>query len=216
MASYHRETKRIVGVTDDFHYLGMQEMVDPLILDIENSLMNTITLSIKVTDMSELMHFIRSKWTDHFPGVPFEFAFLDQNFEAVYRYEERMGRLLGIITGLGFAIACLGLFGLTSFVTRQKTKEIGIRKVLGASDADIVSLLSKKFITLILFAILLALPLAWYGSTLWLQDFAYRITVPWLAFIFASSGALLVALATISIHALRVANSNPATALRNE
>jgi putative ABC transport system permease protein len=109
------------------------------------------------------MRFIRTTWDEHFPGVPFEHSFLDENFDREYRYEEQMGRMLGIITTLGFSIACLGLFGLASFIARNRTKEIGIRKVLGASTANIVAMLSKKFLLLVLISIIIASPVAWYS-----------------------------------------------------
>jgi putative ABC transport system permease protein len=216
MASYHRMAKRIIGVTGDFHYRGMQVAVEPLVMDIENSLFETITLSVRVENMNELMRFVRSKWNEHFPGVPFAYSFLDENFDREYRYEDRMGRLLGIITGLGFVIACLGLFGLATFFARYRTKEIGIRKVLGASTSDIVAMLSKKFVLLILVSIVVASPLAWYSMNKWLQDFAYRIQMPLFVFIVAAGGALALAAATVSIQGLRAAVADPSTSLRNE
>ncbi len=215
-ASYHRINKRIIGITDDFHYRGMQEMVEPLVMDIENSLFEAITLSIRVKNMNNLMRFIRTTWDEHFPGVPFEYSFLDENFDREYRYEDRMGKLLGIITSLGFFIACLGLFGLASFVARSRIKEIGIRKVLGASTTNIVTMLSKRFILLILISILIASPIAWYSINKWLQDFAYRIDIGLFVFFVAAVGALVIALTTVSIQGIRAAVVNPVNSLRNE
>jgi putative ABC transport system permease protein len=216
MASYHREIKRIVGVTDDFHFRGMQEVVEPLVMDIENSLFSAITLTIRVENMNELMRFVRDKWDDHFPGVPFEYSFLDESFDRVYRYEDRMGKLLGIITTLGLVIACLGLFGLASFFAQFRKKEIGIRKVLGASTSDIVAMLSKKFVLLILISIVVASPLAWFSMNKWLQDFAYRIHMSPAAFLLAAGGALVLAVATVSMQGIRAAVANPSQSLRNE
>jgi len=216
MASYHRINKRIIGITDDFHYRGMQEVVEPLVMDIENSLFEAITLSIRVENMNDLMRFIRSTWNNHFPGVPFEYSFLDESFDREYRYEDRMGKLLGIITTLGFFIACLGLFGLASFVARNRTKEIGIRKVLGASTANIVTMLSKRFVLLILISVIIASPIAWYSMHKWLQDFAYRINMNLIVFFVAAAGALVIALATVCIQGIRAAVVNPANSLRNE
>ncbi len=215
-ASYHRINKRIIGITDDFHYRGMQEVVEPLVMDIENSLFETITLSLRVENMNDLMRFIRSTWNEHFPGVPFEYSFLDESFDREYRYEEQMGRMLGIITTLGFLIACLGLFGLASFVARNRTKEIGIRKVLGASTPNIVAMLSKKFILLVLISIIIASPIAWYSMNSWLQDFAYRINMNLFVFFVAAVVALAIALATVSIQGIRAAMANPVNSLRNE
>jgi len=216
MAHYHRMTKRIIGVTDNFHYRGMQEVVEPLIMDIEDSLMNTITLSIRVENMNDLMRFIKEKWNEHFPGVPFEYSFLDENFNREYRYEDQMGRLLGIVTTLGFVIACLGLFGLASFVAQCRKKEIGIRKVLGASTSNIVSMLSKKFILLVFISVIIASPVAWYSMNKWLQDFAYRIHMNGVVFLIAAGGAFAIAILTVSIQGIRVAVDNPVNSLRNE
>jgi putative ABC transport system permease protein len=216
MASYHRINKRIIGVSDDFHYRGMQEVVEPLIMDIENSLFEVITLSIRVENMNNLMRFVRSTWDDHFPGVPFEYSFLDESFDREYRYEEQMGRLLGIITTLGLFIACLGIFGLASFFTQFRKKEIGIRKVLGASTSDIVAMLSKKFVLLILISVVVASPIALFSMNKWLQDFAYRIHMPPAVFLVAAGGALALAVATVSIQGIRAAVANPSQSLRNE
>ncbi len=216
MAHYHRKTTRIVGVTDDFHFVGMHDAVEPYILDIENSLFSTITLSIRVENMKDLMAFVEKKWNTHFPGVPFEYSFLDENFDRLYRYEQQMSKLLGIITSLGFVIACLGLFGLASFIVRRRTKEIGIRKVLGASTTDIISMLSRKFVLLILASIVLAFPLAFFAMNKWLQDFAYRIELTGLVFVIAAVGALAIAIATVSFQGLRAASANPVNSLRDE
>ncbi len=215
-AHYHRLWKTIVGVVEDFHYRGMREAVEPLLLDIEPSLMNTITLSIRPANMSSLMNHIRTTWEEHFPGVPFVYTFLDENFDRLYRYEARMGQLLGITTTLGLVIACLGLFGLTYFVVNFRKKEIGIRRVLGASPTNIVSMLSKRFAGLVFISALLAGPLAWYAMTRWLQDFAYRVDLGWFVFAAASLGALLIAMGTVSLQGLRAAHVNPANSLRNE
>ena len=216
MASYHRMNKRIIGITDDFHYRGMQEKVEPLVMDIENSLFEAITLSIRVENMNNLMRFIQKTWDDHFPGVPFEYAFLDESFDREYRYEDRMGNLLRIITTLGFVIACLGLFGLASFVARSRKKEIGIRKVLGASTSDIVIMLSQRFVLLILISIIIASPIAWFSMNKWLQDFAYRIDITAFVFFVAAAGALAIALATVGLQGFRAAVANPADSVRDE
>jgi len=215
-AHYHRRWKTIVGVVEDFHYRGMREVVEPLLLDIEPSLMNTITLSIKPTNMASLMRHINTTWETHFPGVPFVYTFLDENFDRVYHYEAQMGRLLGITTTLGLIIACLGLFGLAYFVANFRKKEIGIRRVLGASTVNVVTMLSKRFAVLVLISVVLAAPLAWYAMTRWLQDFAYRVDLGWFVFAAAALGALVIATGTVSLQGLRAAHGNPANSLRNE
>ena len=216
MASYHRLNKRIIGITDDFHYRGMQEMVEPLVMDIESSLFEAITLSIRVENMNALMQFIRDIWDDHFPGVPFEYSFLDESFDREYRYEQQMSRLLGIITALGFLIACLGLFGLASFIARSRRKEIGIRKVLGASTSDIIAMLSKRCVQLILLSIIIAVPVAWFSMNKWLQDFAYRIKLTGVVFVITAVGAMAIALATVAFQGVRAASANPINSLRDE
>jgi putative ABC transport system permease protein len=215
-AHYHRQTKSIVGITENFHVRGMQEVVEPLLLDIENSLFDTITLSIRIENMNKLLGFIEKTWNSHFPDVPFEYSFLDESFGREYLYEEQMGKLLGLITTMGFIIACLGLFGLASFIARYRTKEIGIRKVLGASVLDIVSLLSKDFVLLVVFSILIACPIAWFAMDKWLQDFAYRINFNFMVFFIAAAGALIIALGTVSLHGFRAALSDPVNSLRDE
>ncbi len=215
-ASYHRKFKRIVGITDNFHYRGMRELVDPMIMDIEDSLFSTITLSVRIEKLQDVMQHVEQTWQEHFPGVPFEYSFLDENFDREYRYEAQMSQLLGIITTLGFVIACLGLFGLASFVVRYRTKEIGIRKVLGASPANIVGMLSKKFVWLILGSIVIASPLAFFAMNTWLQDFAYRIHMTGVIFLIAAGGALAIALATIGMQGVRAAAANPVDSLRDE
>ncbi|MGD9344816.1 MAG: FtsX-like permease family protein, partial [Candidatus Aminicenantes bacterium] len=216
MAHYHRITKRIVGVTDNFHFVGMHDAVEPYILDIENSLFSTITLSIRVENMRDMMAFVEKKWNTHFPGVPFEYSFLDENFDRLYRYEAQMSKLLGIITSLGFVIACLGLFGLASFVVRRRTKEIGIRKVLGASTSDIINMLSRKFLILILVSIVVSFPMAYFAMNKWLQDFAYRVELTGFVFVIAAAGAFAIALATVSLQGIRAATANPVNSLRDE
>jgi len=215
-AHYHRRWKTIVGVVEDFHYRGMREVVEPLLLDIEPSLMDTITLSIKPMNMASLMRHINTIWEEHFPGVPFVYTFLDENFDRVYHYEAQMGRLLGITTTLGLVIACLGLFGLAYFVANFRKKEIGIRRVLGASPTNIVAMLSKRFTVLVLISVAVAAPLAWYAMTRWLQDFAYRVDLGWFVFAAAALGALVIATGTVSLQGLRAAHGNPANSLRNE
>jgi putative ABC transport system permease protein len=215
-AHYHRLWKTVVGVVEDFHYRGMREEVEPLLLDIEPSLMNTITLSIRPINMPSLMRHIQTTWEEHFPGVPFVYSFLDENFDRLYRYEARMGRLLSITTALGLIIACLGLFGLTYFVVNFRKKEIGIRRVLGASPANVVAMLSRRFAALVFISVVVAAPLAWFAMRRWLEDFAYRVDLGWFVFAAAALGALVIAMGTVSVQGLRAARMNPVNSLRNE
>jgi len=194
----------------------MKDVVGPFLLDLESSLYDTITLSVRKGRVKEAFGAIRRVWDEHFPGVPFEYSFADENFGRVYLYEKQMGRLLAIITSFGIGIACLGLFGLAFFVARQREKEIGIRKVLGASPAGIISLLSKRYVLLILIAAAAACPVAWYSMVRWLRGFAYRIDMDALIFAGAVAGAFLIALGTVAIQGVRAAVANPVDSLRNE
>jgi putative ABC transport system permease protein len=215
-AHYHRKWKTIIGVTENFHFRGMKDVVDPQILDIEPSLMDTVSLTVETKQLPSALRHIRKTWDVHFPGVPYEYAFLDDNFAQVYRYESQMGKLLGITTTLGLIISCLGLFGLAYFVVNFRRKEIGIRRVLGASTGDVVGMLAKRFALLILISVVVAGPLAWYAMNRWLRDFAYRVDLGWFVFAAAALGALFIAMATVSVQGLRAAHVNPANSLRNE
>ncbi len=145
-----------------------------------------------------------------------EYYFLDENFSRQYRSEEKMLAVFGYFASLTILIACLGLFGLTSFTAEQRTKEIGIRKVLGSSVTDIVILLSRDFALLVFISIVLACPVAWYGMHYWLQDFAYRLPIQWWIFVLAGITALLIAMLTVSFQAAKAAWLNPVKALRSE
>jgi putative ABC transport system permease protein len=212
-AHYHGKTKKIVGVTKNFHFSGMQEVVEPLIMDIEGSLMRALTLSVTTENIGGTIKFVRKKWGEHFPGVPFEYSFLDEDFDRVYRYEEQMGRLLGIITLLGISVASLGLLGLAAFIARMRKKEISIRKVLGASTANILVMMSRQFVTLVLTSGLIAVPVAYFAVNKWLQDFAYRINLGWFTFLIAAVSALVIAIITVSLQGARAAAANPADTL---
>lgn len=208
--------KRIVGVINDFHFYGLQGAIEPLVLEIMPSKFNFLTLSVNTDNLSTGLPFLEDKWRELFPGYPFEYFFLDEDYNLQYRNEERTGKLFAVLTFLGFFIACLGLFGLASFTAEMRTKEIGIRKVLGASVSKIAMLLTMDFTKWILVASVVAWPLAFWISKKWLEDFAYRINIPFAAFIIATLIAFLVALVTVSHQALKAAISNPVEVLRHE
>jgi putative ABC transport system permease protein len=150
------------------------------------------------------------------PGMPFSYRFLDDAFDQMYRTEQRTGKLAMAFAVLAIIIACMGLFGLATYAAEQRIKEIGIRKVLGASVNNIVEMLSKDFLKLILVSAVIAIPLAWWAMHSWLQDFAYRINMPWWVFLLAVVIALFIALATVSFQAIRAALANPVKSLRTE
>jgi len=159
---------------------------------------------------------IQNVWNVDVKSRPFQYFFLDETYAKLYRSEMNFKTIFFYITFIAIFIACLGLFGLSSFITEQRTKEIGIRKVLGASVSGLVAMLSKDFISLVLIAALIAFPLAWWAMHRWLQDFVYRININWWVFIAAATISLLIALVTISSQAIKAAISNPVKSLRSE
>jgi putative ABC transport system permease protein len=164
----------------------------------------------------DLIAQIENKWKLMAAGLPFSYRFLDDSFNEMYRNEQRVGRLAISFAVLAIFIACLGLFGLATYIAEQRTKEIGIRKVLGASVGSVVNMLSKDFIILVLIASVIAFPVAWWAMDNWLQDFAYRITIGWWIFLAAGAIAFLIAFITVSSQAIKAALANPVKSLRTE
>jgi putative ABC transport system permease protein len=175
-----------------------------------------ITLSLDITNLKGSFAFVESQWKALFPGNPFESFFLDADFDRQYRADEQVGSIFGIFTFLGLSIACLGLLGLASFTAQSRIKEIGIRKILGASVAGIVFMLSKQFTKWVLLANIIAWPVAYFAMHSWLQGFTYRINIGILTFVLSAVMALLIALLTVGYQALRAAVANPADTLRYE
>lgn len=175
-------------------------------------------LSIKMDtqDLSETIARIEDLYKQYFPGNPFLYAFADKQFNQQYQSDERFARLFTFFAGLAIAIACMGLFGLAAFTTEQRTKEIGIRKVLGASVSGIITLLSKNYLKLVGIGCLMAVPIGWYAMHRWLQNFAYHIDIGIGTFILAGILTFVIALATVSWQSIRVALTNPVDSLRNE
>jgi putative ABC transport system permease protein len=175
-----------------------------------------VSVKIRGNNINAALAHIERTWKKHLPETPYEYSFLDEKFDQLYKSEQRQGTLFTAFSGIAIFIACLGLFGLSAFAITQRIKEIGIRKVLGASAGSIVSLLSWDFLKLVAIAALIAFPLAWYAMNRWLQDFAYRIEMHWWLFLLAGVLASVVALATISFLSIRAAVSNPVKSLRSE
>ena len=163
-----------------------------------------------------LLQQVENKWKALAPGMPFSYRFMDNSFDEMYRTEQRIGKIVLTFSILAILIACLGLFGLATFIAEQRTKEIGIRKVLGASVQGIIGLLSKDFVRLVIISFIIAAPLAWWFMHQWLSDFAYRINIEWWMFAMAGFGAMFIALATVSFQAIRTALMNPVKSLRTE
>jgi putative ABC transport system permease protein len=171
---------------------------------------------MKPGDLRDGLKQLQAKWKNFVPNTPFDYSFLDSDLESLYSSEKRMGTVFGIFTILSIFVACLGLFGLAAYTAERRSKEIGVRKVLGASVHGLVGLLSKDFIKLVLIAAIIAFPLAWWGMNKWLDDFAYRISISWPVFVIAGLIATMIALATVSFQAIKAAISNPVKSLRTE
>jgi putative ABC transport system permease protein len=208
--------KQIIGVTKDFHYRSLHFAVEPLVIEIVPTAFQNISFTVDTENLDETVSFVEETWRRLFPGKPFEYFFLDGFFQLLYRSEQQVGRLFTALTVLGIFIACLGLFGLASFMSQQRTKEIGIRKVLGATVTGIVHLISKEFLILVALANVIAWPVAYYAMSKWLQNFAYRIDIGLGTFLLAGLLALLIALITVAFQAVKAALANPVEALRYE
>lgn len=206
----------VIGVVEDFHYMGLQAAIEPLAIFWGPDYFGTITLNVSTENLTEALAFAENKWEELFPGNPFDYFFLDTYFNRHYQAEERMGKMFTVFTILGVIIACLGLFGLASFTAERKTKEIGIRKVLGASVSGIVLLLSKEIIKWVIIANLIAWPLVYVVMNLWLSNFAYHINVNVGILVSSAFLALAIALITVSYQSIKAACANPVDALKYE
>jgi putative ABC transport system permease protein len=211
------DTLTVVGVVKNYHQQGLQKGHWPMIIRLLPD--NARFFSLKLADGGDLdanIARIRASYDEAFPGNSFDYFFLDTFFNEQYKADRQFGKVCGIFAGLAIFIACLGLFALATFMAEQRTKEIGIRKVLGASEAGIVGLLSRDFLKLVLIALLLATPLAWYALNRWLQDFAYHTNLPWWSFALAGLLAVGIALLTVSYQSIKAASMNPVKSLRTE
>jgi putative ABC transport system permease protein len=205
---------RVIGVVRDFHFESLHEPIVPLVFHAGSY--GNLSIQIAGDKMQDALSHVEKTWRSFIPHRPFEYSFLSEQYKNLYLSERRQGQLFIVFSGLAIFIASLGLFGLATFNTLQRIKEIGIRKVLGASVGNIVQLLSREMIVLIMIANLIAWPLAWYFTDQWLSTFAYRIGLPVLVYVLASFVAGMIALLTVSSQTLRAAMSNPAHTLRNE
>jgi len=205
----------IIGVMKDFNFKSLRDNVPPLLFNLTPN-MGVLSIRIKTADIPALLAQVKGKWKDVSPNQQFNYSFMDQEFDALYRSEQRMGAISIAFTSLAIIIACLGLFGLAAYAAEQRTKEIGIRKVLGANVSTIVSMLSRDFIKLVLISIIIATPLAWWAMQKWLQSFAYRENIQWWVIAVAGFGAILIAFITISFQSIKAALLNPVNSLRSE
>ena len=205
----------VKGVVKDFNFESLHNAIRPLVLFPE---MRSNTMLVRVTGqhMPETIAFLETKWKDLVPYIPFEYHFLDEDYNRIYSSELRLGQVMNLFSAIAIVLACLGLFGLSSYAAKQRVKEIGIRKVLGASLTNLAVLLSANFVRLALVAICIAYPLSWWAMSKWLQGFAYRTDISWKTFVVAGLMVMVITLATVSIQAVKTALLNPVKNLKAE
>jgi putative ABC transport system permease protein len=205
----------VIGVVEDFHFESLRENISPLAFFLRKST-GLISFRFEAKNVQEVISSIEKTWKGLAPGMPFSYSFLDEDFGKMYSTEQRLGQIFVIFAGLAIVIACLGLFALTAFTAEQRTKEIGIRKVLGASVSGIVLLLSKEFGKLIVIAFVIAVPVAWFAVDWWLKHYTYRVEIGMLVYVLAGVLAFVIAWITMGYQSFRAAMSNPVKSLRAE
>jgi hypothetical protein len=215
---YNGHPRQIIGVVKDFHFESLHEPVKPCFISLEaqGNIWHKMMVRISAGEQAATLSAIEKLYASYNPGFPFEYGFLDEAYQKQYLTESRVGILSRYFAGLAILISCLGLFGLATFTAQKRQKEIGIRKVVGASVNNIVFMLSKDFLKLVFLAVVVAFPLAWWLMTEWLEGFVYRTTIGVEVFLFTGASVLFVTLLTISVQAIKAALANPVTSLRSE
>jgi putative ABC transport system permease protein len=207
----------IKGIVKNFNFNSLQYKIEPMFLvGAMHYGFSNVSVKINGGQSAQALVFIKSKWSSIYPDYPFEYQFLDDHFNEVYKADNQKSQIVGILAGLAIFISCLGLFGLASYSAEKRVKEIGVRKVLGASVQRIVLLLSGNFLKLVLIANIIAWPTAWYAMHVWLSDYAYRIDITWTIFALVAFVSVLIALLTISFQSVKAAVANPVKSLRSE
>jgi putative ABC transport system permease protein len=209
--------KRVVGVVRDYHQNSLYDAIEPLMILLDKGT-NYVFVRTEEGDVRESLAGVEKAWKEVFPNFAFEYSFLDQDFNSQYKADEKRSQIFTAFSGLTIVIACLGLLGLAAFTTEQRTKEIGVRKVIGASIQSLVILVSKEFFILVGLGMLLAFPASWYFTESWLQNFAYRIELSseWITFLISALLAFVITLLTVGYHVIRAASANPVRSLRDE
>lgn len=210
------DSLKIIGVVNNYHHQGLQKAINPMIFLLVPDTRSYYSVKLQTSDVSGSIAAIESVWKKHFPADPLEYFFLDETFNEQYKSERLFGKVFGTFAVLAILIACFGLLGLSAYNILQRTKEIGIRKVLGATGQNILFLLSKDFLKLIAIALVLAIPVGWWIMHSWLEDFAYRINIQWWVFGVAGLLALVIAFVTISLQVIKALVENPVKSLRSE
>ncbi|GAB4230962.1 MAG: ABC transporter permease [Ekhidna sp.] len=209
------ETYTVIGVVKNFHFRSLRNSIEPLVFQLDRS-WGYLSLKVDGSNIPATIDFLKEKWIEFAPGQPFEYSFLDQRFNDMYESEQKLGQIFGVFAFLAIFIACLGLYGLAAFTAEQRTKEIGVRKVLGASIMSIITLLSKEFLKLVGIAFLIAAPISYYFMNTWLQDFENRTNINFMVFLLAGILALVIAWVTMSFQSWNAARVNPAKSLKDE
>jgi putative ABC transport system permease protein len=216
---YGQFSGHIIGVVKDFHFESLHQAITPLVFVLpppSQGFYNNISIKISGKNIASSLETIKNTWQKFLPQLPYQSSFFDENFAKLYDSEQKQETIFTTFACIAIFIACLGLFGLSAFAISQRVKEIGVRKVLGASTTTIVSLLSKDFLKLVVIAAIIAFPIAWYAMHNWLQDFAYRISIHWWVFLLAAIAAAFIALITVGMQAIKAATANPVKSLRTE
>jgi putative ABC transport system permease protein len=209
-------TGTIIGIVKDFHYASMKKKIEPAIFWYAPKYLNKIYIKTTVRDAPKAIAAAEQQFKKYNGQYPFGYAFLDDIFDGIYHTEQQGGTLFTYFSGIAIFISCLGLLGLAAYTAQVRTREIGVRKVLGASVSGIVQLLAKDFIKLVFISIVIAVPVSWYFMHKWLQDFAYKINISWTVFLLAGTMAIIIAFITISFQAIKAAVANPVKSLRSE
>jgi len=206
----------VVGVVKDFNYQSLHQPIGPMLIFLGRNYSRNFILRISGNNIKSTLEKLEASWNERISDRPFTYHFLDDDYNKLYESEQRTSSLFSIAAALAIILACLGLFGLTAFTSIQRSKEIGIRRVLGANVSSITLLISKNFLELVAISILIAVPFAWWASSKWLQDFAFRISVHGYVFVAAAFFTVLIALVTIGYHSVKISLTNPVKSLRSE
>jgi putative ABC transport system permease protein len=210
------DSLKVIGVVANYHQLGLNKAIMPTIFVPKPEINNFYSIKFKTSDLPQTIAAIQKIWNEYFPSNPFNYFFLDESFNNQYKADEQFGEVFGLFALLAIVIACFGLLSLSAYNVLQRTKEIGIRKTLGASVQHLLFILSKDFVGLVLTGFVVAIPVTWLLMTKWLNEFAFRITIQWWVFAIAGIMAIVIALLTVGYHALKTALANPVKSLRTE